>query len=360
MVGIQNTGGGVNLNAFLNKANANPDGNVRMNSAGTEIKAESFFKKAVSWMTNTHPATRQAFSDALSERYGQEVATYALNAMRELRPDIGSDQPLSALEIKVVNSLAAEQVTGNMRTAEPSIARFSPPRGRVESPQPTEISPAAKELARKNATDMLEKIHASNSFSAFVDHKAELLKHLEAALGKLGGNDIMRNLEQATKLDFDKYKTVVNDQLRILDSAAENFAVTSAMLTNSAASKDATELTKAADDAANTAIEARKSAANKIKDAAFATRAAAHAASGNDVENATKMKEKADAANNAADDAKKISAEAAKSATVAAAKAEDARKVAANAKNALTDAEARNPIRPSDPKSKEGENENGW
>ena len=358
---------GVSLNSFLAAAQQNPDGNVRLSSDGTDVKAtNSFFRKAVNWMSGNNHQTREVFAQALADEYGPDAAQFAFDQAGGggFLSSSRGDQ-LSALEVNALNLYAqvkAQELSspgqipnaipnmpntpaanpqganGNspsMRRNQPSIARFSPPRGRdvdppsvnslqrgpttrshaplanrqssmksgIESPPSTPISPAAKELARESAIDRLGQIESSNdAVAAFNDQKADLRQDLEAAVGKFGSNEIMQRLEnKANAADSEALQTTAYAQMRILDSAAENFAVTSAGFEVSAANEAHTK--------AKAALAAAKEGNDPVKTA--------------DMEKATA----------------------------------DAKKILDDATQALTDAEARNIIRP---ESKTNDNKYGW
>ena len=163
------------------------------------------------------------------------------------------------------NTPAANQQGANgnspsMRRNQPSIARFSPPRGRdvdlpsvnslqrgpttrshapltnrqssmksgIESPPSTPISPAAKELARESAIDILEQIHASgDSLATFHEQKAELRKNLESAVGRFACNDIMQRLEATTHNPQDSklFKDTAQGAMNSVKNAKDDYAV---------------------------------------------------------------------------------------------------------------------------------------
>ena len=71
---------GVSLNSFLAAAQQNPDGNVRLSSDGTDVKAtNSFFRKAVNWMSGNNHQTREVFAQALADEYGPDAAQFAFD-----------------------------------------------------------------------------------------------------------------------------------------------------------------------------------------------------------------------------------------------------------------------------------------
>lgn len=268
---------GVSLNSFLAAAQQNPDGNVRLSSDGTDVKAtNSFFRKAVNWMSGNNHQTREVFAQALADEYGPDAAQFAFDQAGGggFLSSSRGDQ-LSALEVNALNLYAqvkAQELSspgqipnaipnmpntpaanpqganGNapsMRRNQPSIARFSPPRGRdVDPPSVNSLQrgPTTRSHAPardRAAIDTLEKIsNSSDSIASFKHQEAELRKSLKAALGEFGCNQTMERLEAAANTNSttpDAFKKLVDKETRNLKATRNNHELTSAAIDRYAA-----------------------------------------------------------------------------------------------------------------------------
>ena len=267
------------LSAFLNPANASPEGNVRLNHAGTEIKAtNSFFQKVVNWVTGNNHDTRQLFAQALEDSYGTEAAQFALG------PDWGftsndRGSQLSSTEVLGLNTLAAshrsnqdgfrfdDQLGLNPTGTRPgtqyeaSRAQTNPARGRdveppstvgrqgarsapeqtpgsapaTRAPAPNYSAPtghekdlidAGQKTALDSSRDSISQLESSpNKIADFNDKKDQMHPVLKKALGTSGANDIIAQLSNAaaTKNSTVFQASLANVQT-ILKEAENNFA----------------------------------------------------------------------------------------------------------------------------------------
>ena len=256
------------LSAFLNPANASPEGNVRLNHAGTEIKAtNSFFQKVVNWVTGNNHDTRQQFAQALEDRYGTEAAQFALG------PDWGftsndRGSQLSSTEVLGLNTLAAshrsnqdgfrfdDQLGLNPTGTRPgtqyeaSRAQTNPILGRDAEPPSTvgrqgarsapEQTPASASATRAPLPNYSDPNYSAANYSAPTGHEKDLIDAGQKTALDSSRDSISQLESSPNKIaDFNDKKDQMHPVLKkALGTSGANDII--AQLSNAAATKNST------------------------------------------------------------------------------------------------------------------------